>query len=153
MSDGQFGNRMGHSGINATAIMVKRPHASRTNGDITGVLLMDRNPAFPRFGKGRLVDEIKAKHIDRDLIQWTQSFVAPWMVEILIEGNDMTTHPVDEGVPQDSSLSLILYAIYMSGLIKWVEGYVLAKGPSVVEDFVWVASGRNVNQVVTKLEK
>jgi len=41
LSDGQFASRKGRSAIDAAAIMVDRAHAAWTNGQITGVLLMD----------------------------------------------------------------------------------------------------------------
>jgi hypothetical protein len=56
LSDGQFGNRKGRSAIDAAAIMVNRAHAAWTNGDITGVLLMDIKAAFPSVANGRLVN-------------------------------------------------------------------------------------------------
>jgi hypothetical protein len=72
---------------------------------------------------------------------------------MVIEGNAMERHPVEAGVPQGSPVSPILFAIYTSGLIKWVEEYVSAKGLSFVDDLGWVATGSNVNQVVTILER
>jgi len=66
----------------------------------------------------------------------------------------MERHPVEAGVLQGSSVSLILFAIYTSGLIKWVEEYVLeAEGPSCVNDLGWGATGSDVNHVVSILER
>jgi hypothetical protein len=66
----------------------------------------------------------------------------------------MERHPVEAGVPQGSPVSPILFAIYTSGLIKWVEEYVSeAEGLSVVDDLGWVVTGSNVNHVVSILER
>ena len=67
-SDGQFGSRRGWSAIDAAAIMVNRAHAAWKNGHITGVLLMDIKAAFPSVAKGRLVDLMKVRQMDADLI-------------------------------------------------------------------------------------
>jgi hypothetical protein len=73
---------------------------------------------------------------------------------MVIEGNTMETHPGEEGVPQGSPVSLILFAIYTSGLIKWVEKYVSeAERLPVVDDLGWVATGSNVKHVVSQLER
>jgi hypothetical protein len=72
---------------------------------------------------------------------------------MVIEGNAMERHPVEAGVLQGSLVSPILFAIYTSGLIKWVEEYASAKGLSLVDDLGWVATGSDVNQVVTILER
>jgi len=50
---------------------------------------------------------------------------------------------------QLASLSPIVFAIYTSGLIKWVEESVTAQGLSFVDDLGWVATGSDVNHVVT----
>jgi len=69
LSDRQFGSRKGWSAIDAAAIMVDRGHAAWTNGHITGVLLMDIKAAFPSVAKGRLVNLMKVRQMDGDLIR------------------------------------------------------------------------------------
>jgi len=133
--------------------MVDRAHAAWRDGHIAGVLLMDIKAAFPSVAKGRLVNLIKVRQMDGNLIQWTESFLSERTVEMVIERNAMKRHPVEAGVPQGSPVSPILFAIYTSGLIKWVEEYAPAKGLSFVDDLGWVATGSDVNQVVTILER
>jgi len=153
LGDVQFGNRKGRSAIDVAAIMVDRPHAAWTDSNITGVGLIHIKAAFPSVAKGRLVNRMRAKHIDGDLIRWTESFLSERTVEMIIEGNGMTRHSVEAWVPHGSPVSPILCAIYTSGLITWVKEYESAKGLSFVDDLGWVATGTNVNQVVTKLEE
>jgi hypothetical protein len=117
LSDGQFGSRTGRSAIDAAAIMVDRAHAARTNGHITVMLLMDIKAAFPRVAKGRIVNLMKVREIDGNLIRWMETFLLERIVEMIIEGNTMDRHALEAGVPQGSALSLILFEIYISGLI------------------------------------
>lgn len=45
----------------------------------------------------------------------------------------MERHPVDAVIPQGSLVSPILFAIYMSGLLEWVEERVSrVKGQSIM---------------------
>jgi len=135
LSDGQFGSRKARSAIDAPAIMVDRADAAWTNGHITGVLLMDIKAAFPSVAKGRLFSLMIVRQMDGDLVRWTESFLSVRTVEMMIEGNAMGRHPVEAGVPQGSPVSPILFAIYTSGLFKWVEEYVSeAEGLSFVDD-------------------
>ena len=152
LSNGQLGSRKGQSAIDAVAIMVDRVHPAWKNSHITGMLLMDIKAAFPSMAKGRLVNLMKVRQIDGDLIRWTESFLSARTVEMIIEGNAMVSHPVEAGVPQGSPVSPILFAISTSGLIKWVEEYVSAEGLSFVDDLGWVATGSDVNEVVETLE-
>jgi len=91
--------------------------------------------------------------MDGDLIRWTECCLSARTVEMVIEGNVMERHPVEAGVPQGSTVSPILFEIYTSGLIKWVEEYASAKGLSFVDNLAWVATGSDVNQVVMILER
>jgi hypothetical protein len=118
------------------------------------VLLMDIKAAFPSVAKGRLVNLMKVREMDGDLVQSTESFLLERTVEMIIEGNAMARHPVEAGVPQGSPVSPILFAIYTSGLIKSVKEYVSeAEGLSFVDDLGWVATGCDVNHVVSILER
>ena len=61
---------------------------------------------------------------------------------------------MEAGVPQASLVSLIHFAIYTSGLIKWVEEYVSeAEGLFFVDDLGSVATRYDVNLVVSILER
>jgi len=82
---------------------------------------MDNKAAFPSVAKGRLVNIMKVRQMDGDLIRWTERFLSERTVKMIIEGNAMERHPVEAGVPQGSPMSPILFAIYTSGLNKWVE--------------------------------
>jgi len=88
-SDGHFGSRKVRAAIDAAAIMVNRAHAAWTNGHITGVLHMDIKAAFPSVAKRRLVNLMKLRQMDGDLIRWTESFLLERTVEMVIEGNAM----------------------------------------------------------------
>jgi hypothetical protein len=73
--------------------------------------------------------------MDGDLIQWTARFLTQRTVEMVIKGSVIERHPVEPGIPQGSPVSPILFAIYTSGLIQWVEDRVSrAKGLSFVDE-------------------
>jgi len=121
LSDKPFRSQKGRSAIDAVAIIVDRAHAAWTNGHIAGMLLMDIMAAFPSVAKGRLVNSMKVRQMDGDLIRWTESVISVRMVEMIPKGNAMGRHPVQAGVQQGSPVSLIPFAIYTSELIKWVK--------------------------------
>jgi len=154
LSDGKCVSSRGRSAIDAAAIMVDRAHAAWKGGHIEGVLLMDIKAAFPSVAKRRLVNLMKVRQMDGDLIRWTGSILSERPVEMIIEGNAIERHPVEAGVTQGSPVSPILLAIYTSGVIKCVEEYVSeAEVLSVIDDIVWVATGSDVNHVVSILER
>jgi hypothetical protein len=89
MNNGQFGSSNGLSALNARAILVDRAHTVWTTGHISGVLLLVIMEAFPNVVNGRLVNLVKVIQMNRDLAQWTQSFLSGRTVEMIIEGNTM----------------------------------------------------------------
>jgi len=109
---------------------------------------------FPSVAKGTQVNLMKVRHIDRDLLRWTERFLSDRTVEMIIGANAMEGHLVEARVLQASPVSPILFVIYTSGQIKWVEQNVSeAKGLSIVDDLSWVATGSNDNHVVPILER
>jgi hypothetical protein len=92
---------------------------------------------------------MKAMNIDGELIRWKERVLSNRIVEILIEGNTMTRHPVEAGAPQGSPVPRILFVIYASGLIKSVDQYVSATELLFVDDLSRVGTENIVNQVVT----
>jgi hypothetical protein len=71
---------------------------------------------------------------------------------MVIEGSVIERSPVEAGIPEGSLVSLILFAIYTSGLIKWVEERVSGiEGLTFVDDVGWMTTGSDVGQVVRKL--
>ena len=118
------------------------------------MLLLDIEAAFLSVAEGRLGSFIKVRQMDGDIIRWTEIFLSESMVDMVIKGNAMDREPVEAGVPQSSSVSLILFAIYTSGLIKWVtEDESEAEGLSFVHNLGWVATGSDVHHVVSILER
>jgi hypothetical protein len=73
---------------------------------------------------------------------------------MIIEGNAMKRHLVEGGLPQSSPVSPILFGIYTSGVITWVEEYVLeAKGLFFADDVCWVVTRSDVNHMFSILER
>ena len=116
LNNSHYGSRKRLSAINAAAVMVVRAHAAWREGHIAPVLLMDIMAAFLSMGRGRLMTIMTGKEMDGDLVRWTASFLSERTAEMVIEGNVMERHPVEEGIPQGSPVSPILFAIYTSGL-------------------------------------
>jgi hypothetical protein len=115
---------------------------------------MDIKAAFPSVAKGRLVNIMKVRQMDGDLIKWTESFLLEKTVELIFKGNTMERQPVEAGVTEGSPVSPIIFAIYTSELIKWAEEYISeAKGLSFVDDLSWMVTGRDVNHLVTIFQR
>jgi len=65
----------------------------------------------------------------------------------------MERNQVKAGVMQISPVAPILFAIQTSGLIKWVQEYVVAEGLPYIYHLGRVETGHDVSQVVTTVER
>jgi len=68
LSNGQFSNRNRQSANDEAAIVVVRGYAAWTDSDITGELQLDIKAAFPHIAKGSLLNKMRTKHTNGDLI-------------------------------------------------------------------------------------
>jgi len=136
LCDSEFGRRNRRSAIDTPSIMADRLPSTWREGRVAGVLQMDIKPAFPSVGRGRPLHTMMVKGIDGDLIRWTACFLSDRMIEIVIEGNVIDRHPVEAGIPQGSQVSQILFTIYTSGLIQWVE----ERSPESMASLSWTMS-------------
>jgi len=133
--------------------MVDGAHSAWKEDNITGVHLMHMKAAFQTVVRGRLIHAMKGKRIDGDLIGWTESWLLDRTVDMVLEGNVLQSHPLEAAVPQGSPMSLILFAIHTAGLITWVaESLLSVEGLSSVDDPGWVATRKDMNQLVKEME-
>jgi len=67
---------------------------------------------------------------------------------MVIECNVLQSHPVEAGVPQDSLVSPILFAIHTAGQKMRVEERLEAAGLCFIYNLGRVATGKDVNKLV-----
>jgi len=99
LRDGQFTSGQGCCSIDRVAIIFARVHAAFTDSNPSGVRLKDIKTAFPSIAKERLVNEMKAKHMDGNITWYTGRFLSERMVEIKIEGNAMLRYQARDRGP------------------------------------------------------
>jgi hypothetical protein len=121
LSNGQFDSRKKLTVIDTAAIMLDSTQSALNQDNITGVLLMHINTAFPRVARLRLFDAVKGNQLDGDLIKWTESFLSDRTLEIGFKGYVLQCDSVEAVVQQGSSVSPILFAIHTARIIRWVE--------------------------------
>lgn len=69
--------------------------------------------------------------------------------QMVIGGDVMARYLLGTGIRQSSLVSPILFMICMSGLMRWIEERVSREeGLTVGDNVRWVATGRNINQLL-----
>ena len=120
--------------------------------EITGALCMDVAAAFPSVARGCLIKRMRKMRIDEELVRWVSSFMQDRRVRMVIEGKEEEEIEVITGLPQGSSVSPLLFNIYISGVHEVCEMGGSVRGLSFVDDVTWIAQGRSVQEIRLKLE-
>ena len=129
------------------------PSSSCNRKHIAGALLMDFKSAFNNVRRGHLVERMMPLGVENDLVRWSESFMSQRKVRLCINGQEGADHEVNTGIPQGSSASPILFAVYMSGLFGSVEDRVPGVNAlSFVDDVAWLVE-KDEDSLSAKLEK
>jgi hypothetical protein len=91
---------------------------------MAGLLLIDVKTAFDYVDRRRLLKTMVAKKVDEDLLEWTEDFMTNRSVQITVDGYHGEGAKVDTGIPQESPVSVTLFAIYLPCLVPLMEAKV-----------------------------
>ena len=150
----QMGVRKNRSAIDATVILVQKVQDIWNNQQITGTLLMDVKGAFNHVSQAKLAQRMVNLGIDDNLIRWTQSFLTDRWVELVIDRFINPKCKVETGIPQESSVSPILFLIYIRGVFLEIERQL----PNVtclsfMDDLGFLVAGKSMLEIIKSLEK
>lgn len=151
---GQFGAGRKRSVVEAVGTLVSWVEESWERKEITGALCMDIAAAFPSVARSCLIRRLRETHVDEDIVGWAGSFMQERKVCMVIDGREEREVEVGIGLPhgQGSSVSPILFIIYVSGVHQAGERTGSVRSLSFVDDITWIAHGRSVAEVRVKLE-
>ena len=152
LHDGQFGARRRRSAVEAVGRLIGWVEDGWKRKEITGALCMDVRAAFPSVARGCLLRRMREMEVDEELVRWTDSFMSDRRVRMVVDGGEGQEIGVITGLPQGSSVSPLLFNIYISGVHEAGEGGGSVRSLSFVDDVTWVAQGRSVQEVRAKLE-
>lgn len=142
-----------HSVVDTAACLTEQVYQSWNKGYIAGALVMDVKGAFDRVSRTRLTARMQQLKADPQLIRWTDSFMKDRRASLVINGHESAMKPISTGIPQDSPVSPILFAIFISGVFDEVEAKTEGVSIAFVDDTSWMATGKNVTDIGTTLEQ
>lgn len=89
---------------------------------IASVLFLDVSGAFDHVSHTMLLHNLRKRRIDRDTVGWTASFLGNRATTIRMADVESEAYTVTVGIPQDSSLSPILYLFYNADILETAAG-------------------------------
>ena len=151
---GQHRCRVRRSAVDTVRVTIAQTQEAWRWNRITGALLMDVAAAFSSVARGCLLRTMRAIGLDENLIDRTDSFMQNRRVIMSVDGQDDSPREVTTGLPQGSPISPVLFAIYIADIHAAVEDQVEdSRGISFDDDVTWLVEGRDIGEVVRKLER
>jgi hypothetical protein len=121
--------------------------AKRTHSFQTGMLTMDVDGGFGNVKLSGLIDRMKQLYIPIYLISWVTSFLQDRKISLRADGKQLRQFNLSGGVPQGSPISPLLFAMFISPIVKnfdqeFQDGF-FAFSLSYVNDIALVVCGPN----------
>jgi hypothetical protein len=116
-----MGCRRGRGAIDAVACLVQTVHEGWAQKLLTGTIFIDVMEAFDHVDPYKLNEAMEATGLNNNLIRWTLSFLTDRRVSLIIDSYKAPKQPINSGLPQGSSVSPILFLIYIRGVFQAIE--------------------------------
>ena len=110
--------------------------------------MLDVKRAFDHINRKRLLELLKELKLPGNILAWVASFLTDRQACLVIDGIEGPLEDIQAGLLQGSPVSLILFIIYISKLLKDLEERCLATTiSSFADDICLIVAGHSIQEV------
>ena len=146
----QFGFRHGHSTTHQLLRVTNLIRSNKSDGNSTGVALLDIEKAFDSVWHEGLVAKLKNFNFPLYLIKLIQNYLTDRTLQVNYQNSKSYRLPVRAGVPQGSILGPLLYNIFTSDLPDLPRG---CQKSLFADDTGISAKGKSLRVICSRLQK
>jgi hypothetical protein len=147
LHEGQYGACRGWSAVDAAQVLLATVEEIWEQKKITAALMIDVKGAFPMVNCTCLLHKIHQAKIDKNLVQWMDSFMSNCRVKITMNREPGLAIETNIGLPQGLPVSPVLFLIYIADLVALIEKEVdRTVGLSFVDDVTWIVEGATIEE-------
>lgn len=117
LAQGHVGGRRQHSVKDAFVLLTSWIHHKWCEGKVVSGLFRDVKSAYPSVNKRRLIHILSQKNCPEYLVRQIGTFLEDRTTELRLQDEVSARFDIEDGWPQGSPLSVILYLLYNSSLL------------------------------------
>src|SRR6266496_4169744 len=139
------------SAIDAVMSLVHDIQLVKNENKITSVLFMDVKGVYDHVSCNQLLKICKNLGLSRSLCSWIECFMNNRYVQLAFDESKQEKTRVEIGISQRSSISSILFLIYIRDIFSEINSMQI-RSPSYVDDIELVASSETIEKNCLMLE-
>ena len=116
LHDDQYGNKKNRSAIDAVMHLIHDIQNAFIENKAVTVAFLDIKNAFDYVFKNQLIKIMKKLNLPKTAILWTSNFMQNRKINLIFDNAKSQTYDVNIGTPQGSSISAILFSIYVKNM-------------------------------------
>src|SRR5436190_2232547 len=147
----QMGSRKQISAIDAVMSLIHDIQLAKNENKITSVLFMNVKEAYDHVSCNQLLKICKNLGLSRLLCSWIECFMNNRYVQLAFDENKQEKTRVEIEIPQKSSISSILFLIYIRDIFSEINSMQI-RSSSYVDDIGLVASSETIEENCLMLE-
>lgn len=150
-----MGGRRQHSTNGAFVILTSWVYHKWREGKIVSGLFLDVKSAYPSVHKKRLADVLRKKACPEYIVRQVEEYLDTRTTDLRLQDFLSEKFKVDDGLPQGSPLSVILYIIYNLSLLTNLDVYAKSDKISLgfIDDITHLVANKSVDMNVLELEE
>ena len=133
--------------MTALLTMYDRWVKAASEGQVTGVVLVDLSAAFDLVSPDLLIQKLRIYGFKEDILSWLTSYLTNRSQAVWIDHVFSELKPNSLGVPQGSNLGPLLFLIFFNDLPDTIQESV----DCYADDSTLGATGRNITEIGRKL--
>ena len=147
----QMGSRKQISAIDAVMSLIHDIQLAKNENKITSVLFMNVKEAYNHVSCNQLLKICKNLDLSRSLCSWIECFMNNRYVQLAFDENKQEKTRVEIEISQESSISSILFLIYIRDIFSEINSMQI-RSSSYVDDIELVASSETIEENYLILE-
>lgn len=117
----QAGGRKGRSAEECVTDMVDRVDRAMERGLKVTIMASDIAQGFPSVPTKGLLRELRGQGVEEEVVRWVESIMTGRKGKMRFDGEEGEWREVENGIPQGSPVSPVLFNLYISSWLRRME--------------------------------